>query len=583
MFLPIIYTVICILAKMNVSMRLKLLLSLLLGSSFYAATAQEALELANPLQIPIHLSGNFGELRGTHFHAGLDIKTQQRIGLPVYAPADGYVSRLKVSTWGYGKALYIDHANGQTTVYGHLNEYAGDIADLVLQRHYAEKSFEIEMFFKRNQVPVKKGQIIAYTGNTGGSGGPHLHYEVRDTKSQNIINPLKEGYDKLVTDNIPPTVNNLFVYPISEQAVANSSGDPLLLDYTTEADGTLVAPTVKAKGKIGFGIDIIDKANFNANKNGVYSLETYINGQRTFSYRFDTFSFSESGTVNALIDYQRYVKTRTKVQKLFIERPYKLSVLKYNQTKGIIDVQPGESYTYKIVLCDFHGNQRTVVIPIEYSPMSASLPRTPEQGEFKINADRDYIFERGFASISIPASTFYHDLAIDISADNQVLKVGEPVVAFKKKMTVSFDTTDMIIENPAKTFIGRIDDKGRKDFYKTYKKGSKYTIYTKSFGEYQLMVDDTAPRIYNESFPEGKWLSNEKQISFMVSDDLSGIATIEGSINGKWILLDYDHKTKKIIHQFSDGVVVSGKNEVEIRVTDRMDNVAVFTTHFFRK
>ncbi|MTG97742.1 M23 family metallopeptidase [Myroides albus] len=564
-------------------MRLKLISTLLLGSVATVSLAQEKLDFSNPLQIPVNLSGNFGELRGTHFHAGLDIKTQQRIGLPVYAPADGYVSRIKVSTWGYGKALYIDHPNGQTTVYGHLNEYAGEIADYVRKRHYAEKAFEVEMFFKKNQMPVKKGQLIAYTGNTGGSGGPHLHYEFRDTKTQKIINPLKEGMDKMVTDKIAPSVNSVFVYPISDDAVANTNANPQLLNYTTSADGTLVVPTVKAKGKISFGIDIFDQADYNANKNGVYSLETYVNGKRLFSYRFDTFSFAESGTVNALIDYERYVKTRAKVQKLFVERPYNLSVLSYNETKGIIDVKPGESYTYKIVLCDYHGNERAISIPIEYDATEAKTARENNVKEFKINADKDYYFERGFASINISGATFYHDLAIDISADQEQLVVGEPVTAFRKNMAISFDTSKLTIDNPDKAFIGKIDEKGRRDFYKTTKKDHIYTIYTKSFGTYKIMIDDKAPTIYKPSFTEGQWLSNANEISFLISDDLSGIDTIEGKINDKWILLDYDHKTKKIVHKFSDGIVTSGKNAVEIKVTDRMGNQAVYVSHFFRK
>lgn len=296
-------------------MKVRILPSLFLSVLGTFAYAQNTETFDSPLNISIHASGNFGELRGTHFHTGLDIKTQQRIGLPVYAPADGYVSRIKVSTWGYGKALYIDHPNGQTTVYGHLDSYAGDIATLVLNRHYAEKNFEIEIFPRKNEVLVKKGQIIAYTGNTGGSGGPHLHYEIRDTKTQNIINPLREGMDKLLTDTQAPTVNGLYVYPVGDGAVANDNETPQQLSYVTQTDGSFLTSPVKARGDISFGIDIHDTANFNTNKNGVYMVETFVNGKALFSYKFDTFSFSETGYVNALIDYERYVSTKKKVQK----------------------------------------------------------------------------------------------------------------------------------------------------------------------------------------------------------------------------------------------------------------------------
>lgn len=564
-------------------MKGKALISLSLACLSMISYGQEKVEFDNPLRIPINASGNFGELRGTHFHAGLDIKTQQRIGLPVYAPADGYVSRIKVSTWGYGKALYIDHPNGQTTVYGHLNAYAGDIADFVKKRHYAEKSFEIEMFPRKNELAVKKGDIIAYTGNTGGSGGPHLHFEVRDSKTQKIINPLKEGMDKYMADTQVPSVNSIYAYPISEDAVVNRDQITHKLSYTTLEDGSLLVPIVRAKGKIGFGVDIFDTADFNHNKNGVYKLEAFINGKSSFSYRFDTFSFAESGVVNALIDYEHNQKTKQKVQKLFYEKPYSLSVLNVDSNFGIIDITPNTSFTYRIVLTDYHGNEKVIVIPIEYADEAIVNKRKVVNGDYKINSDRDYIFEKDFVTINIPAKTFYNDFEMDFFVDDEVAKIHNTNIPLSKNIKVTFDTTNLTVDNPSKAFIGRIDDRGNKSFYNTTKKGALYTISTKSFGNYKIMTDDTPPTIYKPSFKEGDWLSNASEISFLVKDDLSGIDTIEGTINGKWILLDYEYKDNKIKHKFSDGIVSSGRNDVEIKVTDRMGNSTVYTTHFFRK
>ncbi len=564
-------------------MKKNLLILSLLGAMSVYAQGDKKTEFSSPLNISINASGNFGELRGTHFHTGLDIKTQQRISLPVYAPEDGYVSRIKVSTWGYGKALYIDHPNGQTTVYGHLNGYEGAIAELVKKRHYAEKSFEIEIFPRKGELSVKKGEIIAYSGNTGGSGGPHLHYEFRDTKTQNIINPLKEGMDKLLVDTQPPSVNSLFVYPISDDAVANKGQIPQQLTYKTQADGVLLADQVRAKGEIGFGIDIFDTADFNANKNGVYKLETFVNGKRLFAYNFDTFSFNETGFVNALIDYERFVTTKKRIQKLFVEKAYALSVLSVDKaTNGLLTVKPGENYIYKIILEDYHGNKKEIQIPVVYDNQEIAYQKKEKQGEYKINSDREYLFEKEQVSITIPAKTFYNDFNMDIQVKNNILKLHENTVPASKNMIITFDTSQMEIANREKAFIGKIDGT-RRDFYKTTKKGNLYTIYTKNLGNYQIMIDDKAPEVYNPSFKEGDWLSNANTISFLVKDDLSGINTIEGTVNGKWILLDYDYKTNKIVHKFSDGVVESGRSDVVIKVTDRMGNQTSYETHFFRK
>ena len=546
------------------------------------------LEFANPLDVTVNASGNFGELRGSHFHTGLDIKTQQRIGLPIYAPADGYVSRIKVSTWGYGKALYIDHPNGQTTVYGHLDRYEGDIAKYVLNGHYKEKSFEIELFPKKNELAVKKGQIIGYTGNTGGSGGPHLHYEFRDTKTQKIINPLAEGMQKMLVDTEAPTVGSIYVYPISETAVVNEKTIPFQLSYKTNPNGVLVADPIKANGTIGFGIDVYDTSNYNTNKNGVYKLETFVNGKPSFSYQFDTFSFDETGFVNALIDYERSLQTKVKVQKLFVNQMFPLSVLKVDQnSKGAITVAPGDSYNYKIIASDYHGNKTIVEIPIQYQ-QSTIKPKTKSQNKAKwypIVSTKEYVFDDKNASITIPANTFYENFDFNFEANDKVISVHKDVLPGFKSMVVTVDMTpyNLTDDQLAKTYLARMAKDGSKNYIKTYKKDKKFTIYTKNLGNYTFAIDTVAPKIYQPSFKEGDWQSNAKSISFLVQDNESGIDSISGTINGQWILLDYDYKTNKIEHQFSDGIVKSGRNNVEIKVKDKMGNEQVFNTHFFRK
>src|SRR5690554_1424403 len=201
---------------------MRILLAFLLMSPLVFAQKNHPKDyFVSPMDVPLHMSGTFGELRNNHFHSGIDFKTQQREGQNVLAAAEGYVSRIKVSTWGYGKALYITHPNGYTTVYAHLQKYSPEIEAYVKKRQYYQKSFEVEFFPGASDLKVTQGQLIGLSGNSGGSGGPHLHFEIRDSKTENIINPLFFGFDKLITDTKKPILNHVTVYPLGENSVAN--------------------------------------------------------------------------------------------------------------------------------------------------------------------------------------------------------------------------------------------------------------------------------------------------------------------------------------------------------------------------
>jgi len=221
------------------------LMLLLVGASSLAQSNIPKDYFGKPLDIPLILSGSFGELRSNHFHSGLDIKTQQRTGLPVYAPADGYVSRIKVGHYGYGKALYIKHPNGYSTVYAHLERYAGKIQDYVKKQQYRKESYEIELFPKADLLPVYKGDLIGYSGNTGSSGGPHLHFEIRDASSR-PMNPMLFGLD--VPDTRRPLLNSVMVYPVGDSAHVDQRRSRKRLKLTPLGNGSYKAETIKAYG-----------------------------------------------------------------------------------------------------------------------------------------------------------------------------------------------------------------------------------------------------------------------------------------------------------------------------------------------
>ena len=535
----------------------------------------------SPMDLPLHPSGTFGELRRNHFHAGIDYRTQQREGLPVYAAADGYVSRIKVSSYGYGTALYIDHPNGYTTLYGHLSKYAPEIEAYVRQKQYEKKSFDIELFPKPGELPVTKGELVALSGNTGGSGGPHLHFEYRDTKTEEIINPLFFGLNKIMKDGQKPTVYGVMAYALEDKAVVNESEKPVALNLKLLKDGTYLADKIYARGVMGFSINATDKSTGSLGNNGVFKIETFINGNREFKVVFDQFAFDESRYINNFIDYQKYNATKQRYQKLFINTPYTLGVIRDNTTNGKIEIKEGETINYRIEVSDFHGNKRIVNGSIEYSDKPATITQPKKVTPYFVKAANDNSYTKDGVSVFIPAHTLYEDFYMDFDVKDSILYLHDDSVPVHGNITVSFDVSHLSPEVLQKTFIAGVDGK-RLLYNNSYLENGRLTAKVRYLGQFKLAQDDTAPKIYSASFAEGKWLSSKDTFSLKISDDLAGIATFDAWLNGKWILMHYDYKTRIIFHNFSDGIVDEGRNDLKVTVTDNVGNSTTFETHFFR-
>ncbi|ALJ01061.1 M23 family metallopeptidase [Rufibacter tibetensis] len=347
------------------------------------APAPQAPFTANPFAFPIKpgtqnfLSGSMGEIRPNHFHGGIDIKTEGKIGLPVYAAGDGYISRVKVSSYGYGNLIYVTHHNGLVTTYAHLHHFPTALADHMLALQYQKKSFEVEAQFNESQFPVVKGDVIAFSGNTGGSGGPHLHFEVRDSKN-NLLNPLRYGFPEIV-DQIPPTIYNFALNPQSIDARVN--GEFVRREFTPVKQGTTytISDTLSAAGLLGLEIQAIDQYNGAANTNGVQAMELKINGETIYRHNIDGVPFDKQRQVSIHINYPVIKLKNRAFQRLYVADGNTLPIYEIDNNRGRFRVEEGKVYEVVADLTDSYKNvsQLRFYIKGESSAYKVTAPPTP--------------------------------------------------------------------------------------------------------------------------------------------------------------------------------------------------------------
>ena len=533
----------------------------------------------DPLQVPLSLAGSFGELRSNHFHSGLDIKTQQRTGLQVVAAADGFVSRINVSNFGYGKALYIQHPNGYTTVYGHLQNFSPEIEAYIKKLQYQKESYEVEVYPSAGELQVSQGQIVALSGNTGGSGGPHLHFEIRDGQ-QRPMNPLMFGIE--IKDTRAPLVKGVYVYPLGEEAHVNGSSKMQKLNLIPLKDGTYTVPKIDACGTIGFGINTVDQMDGEPNQNGVFEMESSVNGDKIFQANFQKFSFAETRDLNKLIDYGYYVKNSSRIQKLFVEPSNPLSIYSNVSNEGLLNVHDSLSYDYTIRIKDFSGNERVVRIPI-IGKFRNVIPTEDNTTDYFVQANQPANFEANGIDIYFPKNSLYDDIYLDILFEDEKVKVHEDEVPLKSGFTIGFDVSKYKPEDRQQLFIAQLNKWGNPSYSSTKKDGDRFTTSTRNFGTYTLATDNTPPRVSPVNFKDGQWISSNKDLKVRISDDLSGINSFRATVNGKWILMEYEYKNNLLTHDFSDGVVTDTENHLKVEVTDNVGNTTVYEATFFRK
>ena len=534
----------------------------------------------DPLQVPLVLAGTFGELRSNHFHSGLDIKTQQREGLAVQTAAEGYVSRINISHYGYGKALYIQHPNGYTTVYAHLKNFSPKIEKFIKEQQYKKESYEVEVFPSPETLPIERGEIIASSGNTGGSGGPHLHYEIRD-EQQRPMNPLMFGVK--IKDTRSPILKGVYVYPMGEEAHVNGSAKRQKLQLIPLGDGTFKTEKINACGEIGFGVTTIDQQDDAWNQNGVFRIEAAANGSQLFQANFEKFSFAETRHLNKLIDYGYYTQNKNRIQKLFVEPTNPLSIYSNLSNDGFLNVKDSLSYDYMVKITDFEGNECVVRVPVEGKMVENISPKEDLKTPFFAPASEASHFEEKGIDVYIPKNTLYEDTHLDIVFEDEKIQLHKDIVPLQNSVTIGFDVSKYKPEDRQGLFIANLNERGKPSYSTTYKEGDRFTTKTRNFGTFTLATDNEAPKILPLNFKDGQWISNNKDLKVKITDDLSGIKSYRATVNGKFILMEYEYKKNLLTHDFSDGVVTETENHLKIEVIDNVGNTTIFESTFFRK
>ncbi|MEO5912352.1 MAG: M23 family metallopeptidase [Pelobium sp.] len=564
-----------------------IIIAVSLSSTFFANAQQQtipAIDLnyfRNPLDIKLVLAGTFGEIRANHFHSGIDIKTNQREGYPVYAVADGYISRLRVQIGGFGNAVYINHPNGITSVYGHLQKYNARLLLAMRTMQYKNQSFTQDFMLTPIEIPVKKGDIIAWSGNTGGSAGPHLHFELRNTKTEETINALTLGIH--VPDHIRPVINGFYIYQIDQHAFNEDTKKKYFQTVGSNGNYSLnQVNVVPVSGEIGLGIMAYDQFDGATNHNGLFSTTIKLDGQIIYETVISKFSFDNTRAVNAYIDYPAKISSGRVIQKGFASPNPKVRFYNNLINDGLISLNDKEIHQIEYILKDYSGNESKLSFKIQSNGQPLK-PAPISKGEL-MSWKSDHRFEKDQVKVYIPDGVLYDDLDFKYAVSAQPSYGASKIYHIHDKLTPIHDVYELGIKPDSSQ--SQYFDKMLIMNTETGSQGGEFkngyvVASPKIFGNFYLRIDNIAPAIIPLNVKEGVNLSQQKSINFRISDNLSGIKSFNGYIDGRWVLFEYDYKNGKLWHNF-DEKTGFGKHELKIVVTDWKDNIKTYSINFYR-
>tara|TARA_B100001142_G_scaffold301946_1_gene328040 strand:+ start:2872 stop:4572 length:1701 start_codon:yes stop_codon:yes gene_type:complete len=542
-------------------------------------------DYTDPFEFRMLLSGTFGELRGNHFHAGIDIKTQGVEGQKVKAIYDGYVSRIKVSSFGYGKAIYITHPQtGHTSVYAHLQKFSAKIDSVVKKHHYKTENFEINLFPNRNTLKIKQGEVIALSGNSGSSSGAHLHFEIRNTKTANPINPLQFGFK--IDDSIAPTLKKLKIYSF-DTTLINGYRKDKIIDIKKENNKYFIDETLTINGSFALGILTYDKLNDSYNKNGVYSIQLSIDKNIYYKFTVDELDFSTTRYINAHIDYKEKRERKNKYH-----RCYKLpnnNLTNYSNliNKGIINIKDTLTHLISLEVTDIYNNSSKLDFNIKTTnnPFLTRCPVTRDTINTSFKFDKANIFKQQDIELHMQAFSLYESIMFHYKTTESVDGV------FGKVHNVHFDNTPVhkryvlaiaanVPDNiKSKTYIATIDMNNKFSYIGGKWQNGFIKAKVKEFGNFCVIADTTKPEITAINIFPNKIITSQRSIKFTIKDHKSGIKSYRGEINGEWVLMEYDHKKNLLQFDIQENLS-KGEHTLTLKVIDNVNNEKIYRANF---
>lgn len=510
----------------------------------------------------VTLAGNVGEIRANHFHSGIDIKAPRGIGSQILAAADGYVSRIGVSPTGYGNVLYITHPDGHTTVYGHLNGFRKSIADWVYEQQMAKKSFRVDLYPTKSQFPVTKGQTIGYMGNSGSSGGPHLHFEIRDAHGspvnlvqRGIINP---------TDKISPNIYSIMLYESDEvMGVAQYSlRSQITIKKNRDGLWQMSDTVIRASRPFYLAYEVIDFKNGSSNTMGIYSLRQSVDSVEQFSFAIDRISFATTRYINSFVQFDRNHATKNHVVRAYVSANNALSVYRNVKNRGIIAPPAlGEQLQIETTVGDDAGNTSTVAFTVvaDGSPRAAAQPLPSMH---KVAWDDDVTITDSALVVGFPSRSLYDSAVLPFSVDSAgVIEVGNDATPLQKAIKVRVKRQ---VEAPLRTKALFCNVKNKSVVSATYDDGWLLADL-RSMGRYRVVYDTTAPKITFNGLKNG-------ELTWRVTDDLAAVGRYELIVDGKWALAEWDPKSSTMSHRIRTLQSEPKSHTVTLKVSDYKQN-----------
>ncbi|WPO34679.1 M23 family metallopeptidase [Flammeovirgaceae bacterium SG7u.111] len=580
-----------------------------------------------------YLSGSMGEIRSNHFHAGFDIKTQGQENLPVYAVADGYVYRIKISPTGYGRVLYVQHTNGRRSVYAHLNKFRKDMEDFVLQKQYEEESFSIELFPNANQFGVRKGEEIALSGNTGSSGGPHLHFEIRQNNDV-ALNPAKYGFSE-IKDKVSPVAYRVALKTFSMDARLNGKMGRIERKVVRSGNMYKASGVIDAVGLLGVEFQGVDRANETSNTYGINMVKVELDRKLIYHHEIEGIPFELTQYINLFTDYYQWGEHRKIFQKCYQDLGNKLPFYEESPTNGFFKIEAdGKLHELKIFLIDSYGNTTPILIQLRGNESSTvqkgalvtelesgvrqkhfvwyadSLSQIVNVGGLEYEIKPNYKSEKGYlyawdlrqglpdslllsdslettdllhgflpkkstsfynelADVHIPADALSDTLYLTLGIKNKRLQIAEYYTPIFERIKIDFHVPDSL-PHEEKYHVYRIGKRNKPSFIGGNWEGATVSFSTRGLGEFELLADSIPPTI--------RVISRSRQyVRCIISDRLSGIDSYRATINGKWVMMEYDPRKAVIwtkLMESSDSL----KGDFKLEVTDKAGNKKVYQT-----